>query len=67
MTAVAVKPILPFLQPSAEVGYLLALSEHWNLAFAAAFGFEINVQTDGRDVGEGPIGLLGVVFSHRVN
>lgn len=35
------------------------------LAITAALGVEMNVRTDGEDVGEGPIGLLGLRWSLR--
>lgn len=49
------------LQPTVEGGY------GWNLASGRleatlAVGAEINVDTDGEDVGEGAIGLLGVTW-----
>ena len=51
------------LQPTIEGGYSFGLGESaWRCDVVAAFGFEINVDSDGEDVGEGPIGLLGVTF-----
>ncbi len=49
------------LQPAIEGGY------GWNLGggrieLTATFGVEINIHTDGEDVGEGAIGLLGVTY-----
>jgi hypothetical protein len=48
------------LMPTAEVGYALALGARWRLMVFVAGGAEINVSTDGEDVGEGAIGLLGL-------
>ena len=49
------------LQPAVEGGY------GWNLSggrleLTATLGAEVNVDTDGSDVGEGAIGLLGVTY-----
>ncbi|QDU65013.1 hypothetical protein [Engelhardtia mirabilis] len=48
-------------QPTIEAGYGWDLGD-WRLELLAGFGFEINVVEHGRDVGEGPIGLLGVTL-----
>ena len=48
------------LQPTVEGGYAFWLGEDWKLNVFGAFGAEINVKTDGEDVGEGAIGILGV-------
>lgn len=48
------------LQPTAEVGYGFQLGEGgWRLELTLGVGAEINVDTDGDDVGEGAIALLG--------
>jgi hypothetical protein len=43
-----------------EGGYGFRLGARWRLNVFLAAGAEINVDTDGEDVGEGAIGLLGV-------
>jgi len=48
------------LQPTVEGGYGFRLGERWRLNVFAAGGAEINVDTDGEDVGDGAIGILGV-------
>ena len=48
------------LQPTLELGYDWRLSSEWSLIFAAALGAEINVRTQGENVGEGAI-LLGSI------
>jgi len=48
------------LQPTAEGGYTFPLGPNWRGNLFAAIGAEINVDTDGEDVGEGAIALLGV-------
>lgn len=54
------------LQPTAEVGYGFRLGEgSWRLEVALGVGAEINVDTDGEDVGEGAIVLLGVTLLNR--
>ena len=50
------------LQPTVEAGYTLRLDERWRCNVFAALGAEVNVDTDGEDVGDGAIGLLGVSF-----
>lgn len=53
------------LQPTLEGGYSFALSEKWSLAPSLAFGYEVNVLTDGEEVGQGPILLLGLHLAWR--
>lgn len=48
------------LQPTAEVIY--RPSRLPKFSFTAGLGAEINIDTDGEDVGEGFIGLLGVEY-----
>lgn len=49
------------IQPTAELGYLIGSKEsNFNLVPTIAFGFEINVHTEGEPVGEGLILLLGL-------
>lgn len=52
------------LQPTVEGGYRFALGGGWRLNVFVAVGAEINVDTDGEDVGEGGIALLGVSLVH---
>lgn len=58
------------LQPTAELGYMF-LSDRlsnrwkWGLAPALGLGYEINAVSDGADVGEGAIILLGVSVVYR--
>lgn len=47
------------LQPTIEYGYAAQLGDAWRLETYAALGAEINIDTKGRDVGEGAILLLG--------
>ena len=53
------------LQPAVEAGYTWWLDEllTWRLTLSAAVGAEINIDTDGEDVGEGAIGLLGMTLT----
>lgn len=54
------------VQPTAEAGYTFTLGNGgWTLTPNVAFGFEINVQTEGADVGQGAILLLGVKVGPR--
>lgn len=56
------------LQPTAEAGYRFVLgSGSWFVAPAAAFGVEINVKTEGAQVGEGSILLLGFSLGQNLN
>lgn len=48
------------LQPTAEAGYCFSLGDNWTLSPALGFGLEWNVVTDGAEVGQGPILLLGI-------
>ena len=53
------------VQPSLEAGYRWRLGDsRWRLDLTGSFGYEINVEVDGEDVGEGPIGLVGVTFTY---
>lgn len=49
-------------QPSLETGYGWRLSEALRLELALGVGAEVNVSTDGEDVGQGAILLLGVTL-----
>lgn len=48
------------VQPTAEAGYRFSLGDNWTLNPALGFGLEWNVVTDGAEVGQGPILLIGV-------
>lgn len=51
------------LQPTAQLGYrFAALRPGLSLELAASGGAEINLETDGEEVGEGAIGLFGVAL-----
>jgi len=47
-------------QPTVDVSYRYALSQKYFLASSLAAGFEINVDTDGAEVGQGFIYLVGL-------
>lgn len=53
------------VQPTLEGGLHLAVGDSWFFAPSLAFGFEINVVTEGEPTGEGPIVLLGFTFGRR--
>ena len=48
------------VQPTAEAGYLFNFSDKWSLAPSIGFGFEVNAVSNGEDVGQGAILLLGI-------
>lgn len=50
------------LQPTVEGGYRFALDDAISLDLTLGVGAEINVDTDGEDVGEGGIMLLGATI-----
>ena len=55
------------LQPTAEVGYGMRLGDSkWRLEWTLGLGAEMNIDTDGEDVGEGAIALLGATLVHRL-
>lgn len=55
------------VQPTAEAGYTFVLGNGgWTFSPNVAFGFEINVKTEGADVGQGAILLLGVKVGPRL-
>ena len=55
------------VQPTAELGYRFLLgADRLRFAPALAFGYEINVKTQGAKTGEGAIFLLGFVFSYSI-
>ncbi|MEL6820834.1 MAG: hypothetical protein AAFP70_03660 [Calditrichota bacterium] len=51
------------LQPTGRGGYRFNLNETLTLDTSVALGAEINIATDGEDVGQGAILLLGVQLS----
>lgn len=53
------------VQPTLELGYLMLSESGWFFTPSVAFGFEINVKTEGSDVGEGAILLLGLSAGKR--
>lgn len=53
------------VQPTAEATYLIPVGSSWVFAPSLAFGYEINVKTEGEPVGEGAILLLGINFGKR--
>ncbi len=53
------------LQPTIELSWLYPLGNQFFITPTAAAGFEINVDTDGEDVGEGFIFLGGVLLGIR--
>lgn len=53
-------------QPTVEAGYAFSIiNENVFLAPHLAFGVEVNVKTEGAEVGEGLIALLGFQFGYR--
>lgn len=53
------------LQPTAETGWLLPLGEKFHFTPSVAFGYEVNVKTEGEPTGEGAIFLLGISLGYR--
>lgn len=53
------------VQPTLEIGYSFINNKNFFIRPNLAFGIEINVDTQGEDVGEGMIGLLGVSLGWR--
>ena len=53
------------LQPTVELSWHRSLGSKYFVTPSAAAGFEINVDTDGEDVGEGFIFLVGVLAGVR--
>lgn len=54
------------VQPTAEGGYTFTLGDgSWTFTPNVGFGFEVNVKTDGAEVGQGAILLLGVKIGPR--
>lgn len=55
------------LQPTLEAGWGLAFGKNFVFTPTAAFGFEINVKTEGQPTGEGAIVLLGLNLAYRMD
>lgn len=53
------------VQPTAEATYLIPFGESWIFSPSIAFGFEVNVKTEGEPVGEGAILLIGLNLGKR--
>jgi hypothetical protein len=53
------------VQPSAELGYSWPQADGSRVDLTAGLGVEINVDTEGEDVGEGIIALFGVTWMFR--
>lgn len=53
------------VQPTAMAGYLFELGETGFFTPSIAFGFEVNVQTEGEETGQGAILLLGFEIGKR--
>lgn len=53
------------LQPTLELSWLYLATRNLFISPAVAAGFEINVETEGEDVGEGFIYLLGITIGTR--
>lgn len=50
------------VQPTVVLGLEVGSSSAWTAEVTAALGQEINVDTAGEEVGEGPIGLVGITI-----
>ncbi len=53
------------VQPTIEAGYTFEFGNQMIFTPTAAFGYEVNVKTDGADVGEGAILLIGFEIGKR--
>ncbi len=53
-------------QPTIEAGYQFILDRHWIIAPAFAYGREINIITDGEDVGQDWITLIGINVGYKL-
>lgn len=54
------------VQPTLELGHLIEFGNNWIFTPAIAFGYEINVKTEGAPTGEGAILLLGLSLGKRL-
>ncbi len=62
---IAGKTNITVVQPTLEAGFAMKVGSDWFFSPSLAFGFEVNVKTDGEPTGEGPIILLGFTFGKR--
>lgn len=53
------------LQPTVQAFYTLPVGRSWSFTPTLGFGREINIKTEGEEVGEGFIGLIGLEFVKR--
>ena len=53
------------LQPTLQTGYLIPFGKDFFFTPTLSFGYEVNIQTKGADVGEGAIILLGFQIGKR--
>ncbi len=53
------------LQPTAELGYVIPLKNNFIVLPTISLGAEINVKTEGAEVGQGAILLLGATLAKR--
>lgn len=53
------------LQPTGELGYTFALNNNLTLVPTISLGAEINIKTEGEEIGQGAILLLGATLSKR--
>ncbi len=53
------------VQPTIEAGYTFYLGTHFFLSPSLSFGYEVNVRTEGAEVGQGAILLLGVSLMYH--
>jgi hypothetical protein len=54
------------LQPTLQAGFRIPFGETIELMPTLAFGYEFNIKTEGADIGQGAILLLGVVFNFEL-
>lgn len=54
------------VQPTVDLGYKLQISKSLKATFSIAFGQEINVVTNGDEVGQGGISLVGTTLSYSI-
>lgn len=53
-------------QPTVEIGYQFKVGKHWTIAPAFTNGFEINVITEGDEVEQGFVTLIGVNVAYQL-
>lgn len=66
MMSISGTTAITVFQPTVEIGYQFKVGKHWTIAPAFTNGFEINVVTEGDDVGEGFITLVGVNVAYKL-